>query len=1831
MSSHLFLWSPDETQEIDGNAASILAASEHGESALARKASIARPEATDSKAAKVENTRPEPAAEVPTKTAHNTNNTLALPASPKLGGHKLSGGVPEAKPANERINSKPENERTNSRPKNDRIGTADSQGSDRASSNERASGVDRTSGEGRLKPLLPRTITFTDADYIAPPVVVRNESNLFLSLLIFAACIAGFVGIWYVLNDASTTMLTEVGKRISTTISGRMNFVVHSYLDFPLYVCGLLQSLQREGEFDVSKIDGVSTGLNRLFLDTVAMFDIAAVYVALNTGAMIYAKKEDAQSFVLGARAPGDSQTYFKYHVTNTTSGEYDGQPFFEDANYDPRERVWYQYCNYTGGWTPIYSYATRQRGITYFHPLYDSNKTKIGVMGVDMVLDQLQAKMADILNFEGGAGFIFDLNQTQSPYVLGSGGSLLTETLAILQEVRKNDVEKSDTVLTNEIIVSYAPMSYLNNIEWTLVFVVPQSVFMESVQQLNALSFFLAVLSLIGLAGALAFLSRVAPKVAQARLYRAQIVERYRKENGRVEFGNGRIGPPPESNPGRESLRQLSFQLDDDFDGKIDEYRITRENCFNCEYAVRKCGLVNNDLRLMSFLGLGMALIFGCMALMWISWTFRYSERTEFYYDKFIEQVSQNAYTETLGFMTFPGLALEFLGKKFNRGTLTLPFVDNATNAKYDRFFYDMMQTFKKPGLSNNWLMDMIYFADKGGHMQGVQVYENTSSRSMNSWSLRTVARDPTTNPSFTLNGQAFIRPCYEKYHINVNGTRDANQTNALFAQNCNYDPRKRTWYLNASNAKKPGWTFPYTFVSGDLGVTAFRPLYNPNNASDLLGVLAADARLSFVSQALQAIADEFTTIFITTTPDPIPGRAEAGWMVASSVANEKQTELVDDALIRLEALRAPDDLEQAAAQYLVLEDSYSGGSILETIPDSGSKQLDRLITDPFTAAAYITDDKGMKFLSLTLIRKGVYVDELAKHNSFTILFSIGVILLSYIFLSHGYESLREIVEFKSVEEAEATEDTLSMPEPPIEDLLHVMEMIGPLVKTAGTKPTLEQVQEWEDKDHEKLESETRRMISQAVFFLDCAARGQNVLMVCELKLQGKYWMFEILDNRLYRIGFQIILLVHQFLSFWEPPTPEDMMKTGVEDWLLALEFFILLFEISNCTMRCLINHKYLRNSQVGKTNARINKILNSNAIPLSDAIYATVLFLTCLDWLLTVLGRISFEYYFPMRPFLLLTCNVASFEALRSFVIAIFNARQVFMLMWSLFMISAVISFTFFRGRVNEDLFENNFESFFSSLLVMMTFVTTADNYPDLTASSMLAGGLGMIFYWIVWTFIGTFFMIAMFLSIFQTRFASVREKDLAEGVVRNRFSLCAAFLLIDMDDSAEVDIEEFGRFAMFLNEKSNQPNLLVKVLQFFFCASSKDSEVVHAVKSVNQSDIQKLTQAEEAANVDQKPTLVTKVVTPSGIEMDSFSRSELKEATTANETAAEMNEFFDRLNADGGGTLDIKEFVLGVEDLFELMKRKGINKKIFGYLWRDILESRRMATLRLSLVAIQLWMISFYGLVDSDATLDYLLTALLWIYVFEVLLSIWVYGPAEYWYYAKFHADVNFQGFFLRMELAVMMLSFMIWVALMIVAQAEEEPPFPLTFDTDSTRQYRVAFAIPALRLLGIIPGTRQLVNALLTVLPRFIPLLYLLLVFFFIYAVIGVTIMRGKFDALGDELDGTNWNSLENAMVALFMLLTGNNLSGTAYAAVRACGWNVIWYFLSFVGFITICFTNLFLGVLLDAFSLFLESEEKAQEDARESRRAGLSKTEVDFALTLSRERTLRSIG
>jgi sigma-B regulation protein RsbU (phosphoserine phosphatase) len=92
-------------------------------------------------------------------------------------------------------------------------------------------------------------------------------------------------------------------------------------------------------------------------------------------------------------------------------------------------------------------------------------------------------------------------------------------------------------------------------------------------------------------------------------------------------------------------------------------------------------------------------------------------------------------------------------------------------------------------------------------------------------------------------------------------------------------YDPRKRSWYIATTLAKKPIWSPIYTFFDPpSLGITATHPLYAAN--AQLIAVFATDLSLGTISQFLSGTAvgktgqsfilERSGLLIATSTPDP-------------------------------------------------------------------------------------------------------------------------------------------------------------------------------------------------------------------------------------------------------------------------------------------------------------------------------------------------------------------------------------------------------------------------------------------------------------------------------------------------------------------------------------------------------------------------------------------------------------------------------------------------------------------------------------------------------------------------------------------------------------------------------------------------------------------------------------------------------------------------------------------------------------------------------------------------------------------------------------------------
>lgn len=96
----------------------------------------------------------------------------------------------------------------------------------------------------------------------------------------------------------------------------------------------------------------------------------------------------------------------------------------------------------------------------------------------------------------------------------------------------------------------------------------------------------------------------------------------------------------------------------------------------------------------------------------------------------------------------------------------------------------------------------------------------------------------------------------------------------------------------------------------------------------------------------------------------------------------------------------------------------------------------------------------------------------------------------------------------------------------------------------------------------------------------------------------------------------------------------------------------------------------------------------------------------------------------------------------------------------------------------------------------------------------------------------------------------------------------------------------------------------------------------------------------------------------------------------------------------------------------------------------------------------------------------------------------------------------------------------------------------------------------------------------------------------------FAVVGLLLYGGRFDTLSRErggyqaylLDDANFNSFESSLTVMSQLLIGEGWSDIMFAAVDARGGDVphALFFVSYVFFCGVVATNLFIGIICEAF-------------------------------------------
>jgi adenylate cyclase len=90
--------------------------------------------------------------------------------------------------------------------------------------------------------------------------------------------------------------------------------------------------------------------------------------------------------------------------------------------------------------------------------------------------------------------------------------------------------------------------------------------------------------------------------------------------------------------------------------------------------------------------------------------------------------------------------------------------------------------------------------------------------------------------------------------YHVDPNtGVPVANSVPV--ASKLNYYPTKRSWYIEAVTAGQFTWTLPYTFSTGQIGLTAATPMYTDSTKTTVAGVIGVDFTLADLNNFLTTL----------------------------------------------------------------------------------------------------------------------------------------------------------------------------------------------------------------------------------------------------------------------------------------------------------------------------------------------------------------------------------------------------------------------------------------------------------------------------------------------------------------------------------------------------------------------------------------------------------------------------------------------------------------------------------------------------------------------------------------------------------------------------------------------------------------------------------------------------------------------------------------------------------------------------------------------------------------------------------------------------------------
>ncbi|GBF81400.1 hybrid sensor histidine kinase/response regulator [Aphanothece sacrum] len=349
-----------------------------------------------------------------------------------------------------------------------------------------------------------------------------NAISLRLVLILpFVLQIVGAVGlVGYLSFKNGQQEVNNLAGQLRRTHTKQISYYLSNYLSVPQEINQINQEIITSG---LLKLDDFER-MGHLFWQQVQTYEVGYIDFANEEKEFLGVERFDNGQILLHEEQKNTNRKSFKYKIDNHGNRKYLGTT---DVIEDIRKEGWYADAVKAGHpiWTQIYQWDDKPvLSISSSYPIYDKNKNLLGVIGVDLVLSQINDFLRTISISPSSCIFILERNglvvasSSEVPFsevvdgkvnrlsASGSSDILIKYSTEFLQKKfgDLSKIEQShqlDFFLPNSnerYFLQVTPWKDKYGLNWLVIVVVPESDFMGQINANRQITIILCVLALI-------------------------------------------------------------------------------------------------------------------------------------------------------------------------------------------------------------------------------------------------------------------------------------------------------------------------------------------------------------------------------------------------------------------------------------------------------------------------------------------------------------------------------------------------------------------------------------------------------------------------------------------------------------------------------------------------------------------------------------------------------------------------------------------------------------------------------------------------------------------------------------------------------------------------------------------------------------------------------------------------------------------------------------------------------------------------------------------------------------------------------------------------------------------------------------------------------------------------------------------------------------------------------------------------------------------------------------------------------------------------------------